>query len=166
MKPIEPHSSMRGYFAYYLYEKMEQDCNIFVVTADLGYGMFNSISADFKDRFINVGAAEQTGLDVATGLALSGKTVFFYTITPFLLRGFETIRTYIDHENIPVIMIGSGRDEDYAHDGFSHHANDINIILNSFDNIKQYYPEVKEEIPNLLDKVLQNKQPTFISLRR
>lgn len=166
MKPISPHNSMRGYLAYHLYEEMEINPNIYVVTADLGYGMFDTISADFSDRFINVGAAEQTALDVCVGLSMAGKIPFMYTITPFYHRGMETIRTYIDHENIPVIMLGSGRDDDYSHDGFSHDATDINNFMNLFDNVKQYYPEEKEEIKDLLIKVLKNRQPTFISLRR
>jgi len=166
MKQTEPHNSMRGYFAWHLYDEMEINPNIYVITADLGYGMFDNIAANFQDRFINIGASEQTALDMAVGLAMSGKIVFVYTITPFFIRALETIRTYIDHENIPVIMVGSGRDNDYAHDGFSHDATDINNILNVFDNIKQYYPEEKEDIKDLLIKVINKKQPTFISLRR
>jgi len=167
MKPDKPHDSMRGHFVYYLYEAMEKNPNIYVVTADLGYGMFDSIRDDFPTRFINVGASEQAGMGVAVGLALNGRIPFFYSITPFALyRAFETIRNYINHENIPVKIIGGGRDKDYAHDGISHWSEDASKVLDIFDNIEQHWPEEKREMATLVTEILDNNKPTFVSLKR
>src|SRR3990172_733039 len=97
------HQSQRGYFAGYIYNAMIIDPNIIVVTADLGYGVFNKIRDDFPERFLNTGAAEMAACGICVGLALQGKKPFFYSITNFLLyRPFEVIRNYIDHERIPV----------------------------------------------------------------
>lgn len=166
MNKSTPHASMRGFFAYYLYEEMEKNPNIYLITADLGYGMFDQIQASFCNRFLNTGASEQTALDIAVGLAMSGKIPFVYTITPFLTRGFETIRNYINHENIPVIMVGAGRDKDYAHDGFSHYADDIPEIMELFRNVVDYYPVTKEELTTLIPTVVNLKRPVFLSLKR
>jgi len=166
MNKPKPHDSMRGYFTHYLYEEMEKNPNVYLITADLGYGMFDQIQADFGNRFINTGAAEQTALDIAVGLAMSGKIPFVYTITPFLTRGFETIRNYINHENIPVIMVGAGRDKDYIHDGFSHYADDIPAIMDLFKNVVSYYPINKEELETLVSTVSNLKRPVFLSLKR
>jgi len=161
------HQSQRGYFTGALYNEMVDNDSIFCLSGDLGFGQFDMIRVDFQDRFINTGAAEQTMLDIACGLALEGKTPFVYTITPFLLRGYETIRTYIDKEKIPVHMIGAGRDNDYGvDDGFSHDATDIKGLLDPFKNIKQHYPENKEDIPALVAKIIKTNQPSFLSLRR
>ena len=47
----------------------------------------------FKKRFINVGIAEQNLINVSTGLALEGFTVYAYAIAPFLtMRAYEQIR--------------------------------------------------------------------------
>ena len=55
------------------------------------------------------------------GMAMEGKIPICYSMTPFVLyRPFELIRTYIDHENITVKLIGAGRDKDYDWLGFSH----------------------------------------------
>lgn len=159
---------MKGMFAWYLYDEMEKDPSIVVVTMDLGYGMWDAIRDDFGERFFNVGASEQAGLDIAVGLALTGKTVIAYSITPFLLaRAYETIRNYIDHEQIPVKLIGSGRDKDYARtDGFSHDCSDALGIIANFPNLVEYWPQTKEEMSWLVPNMLRNGKPTFVSLSR
>ncbi|MDO8657799.1 MAG: hypothetical protein Q7K55_03600, partial [Candidatus Levybacteria bacterium] len=108
------HDSMRGWFAYDLYNHMAKNENIWIITGDLGYKLFDYIRRDFPERFINTGAAEQAMIGIAIGLALDGKIPFVYSITTFLLyRPFETIRNYINYEKIPVKLIGSGRNKDY-----------------------------------------------------
>jgi len=166
--PIEQrHDSMRGWFVYELYYQMLENKKIWVVTADLGYGMFDKIRDTFPDRFINAGAAEQATLGISVGLALEGKIPFAYSITPFLLyRPFETIRNYINKENIPVKLVGGGRDRDYEHDGFSHWSEEDREVMRLFPNIQAYWPETKDEVPGLLRKIIKNKKPTYLNLTR
>lgn len=167
MKLIKPHDSQRGYFSYALYEAMEKNPNIFLITADLGYKMFDNILDDFSDRFINCGASEQAMLDIGVGLALMGKIPFCYSITPFLIyRPFETIRTYINHECINVKLVGSGRDSDYLHDGFSHDACDTRRILEQFQNIELIFPNEKNEVQTFVEYMVASNKPQFISLKR
>lgn len=152
---------MRKDFFTQLYVEMQRNPDIFFITGDLGYGLADYIKSDFKERFINTGAAEQTMMGVAVGLALSGKVAIVYSITPFLLfRPFETIRNYISHESIPVIMVGSGRDKDYEHDGFSHDASD-DIIIKQLPNIVF----IKQDSINLAE-VIESCKPTYINLKR
>lgn len=158
---------MRKFFFLELYKHMKNDNRIWAVTGDLGYGGFDAIRKDFPDRFINTGAAELTMLDIAVGLALEGKIPFVYSITPFLLfRPFEVIRNYINHEKIPVKLVGSGRDKDYIHDGFSHSANEDKAVMNLFPNIVSLWPENKEEIPAILDKMININKPFYLNLKR
>lgn len=162
-----PHPSHRGFFAHELYKQMRLNKDIWVVTADLGYGMFDMIKRGFPERFINVGAAEQAMLGLVTGLALEGKIPFAYSITPFLLyRPFETIRNYVDREKIPVRLIGSGRDQDYSKDGFSHWAMEDKEVMKVFKNIKPLWPETKEEVPVLVRKMVKISSPWYINLRK
>lgn len=158
---------MRRTFAEELYKHMEVNKDIWLVTGDLGYGMWDKIRDDFPDRFLNTGAAEHAMMDIAVGLALSGKIPFVYSITPFLIyRPFEVLRTYINHERIPVKMVGSGRDKDYAHDGISHWAEDVYPIMELFRNIEKLYPDSKESIPDMVGAMVDSKEPVFISLKR
>ena len=163
----KPHNSMRGHFSYELYELMENNKDIYLVTADLGYGMFNKIRDCFPERYINVGAAEQAGVGICVGLALEGKIPFFYSITNFaLFRPFEWIRNYIDFEKIPVCIVGGGRDEEYSKDGFTHHSCDAQKVLSLFKNIEAYFPENKKDIPKILKKIINLREPSFLSLKR
>src|SRR5690606_18557798 len=103
----------------------------------------------------------------ACGLAREGKKVFCYSITPFLLyRPFEVIRTYINHESIPVCLVGSGRDKDYAHDGFSHDASDDKKFMKQFKNIQCEWPNSIEEMKLCVDDYLSSALPYYINLKR
>lgn len=164
----EMHNSMRGYFAGHLYNAMIDNPNIWLITADLGFGLWDNIREDFPDRFINTGASEQSAMGIAVGLALEKKIPFIYSITPFLLwRPAETIRLYLEHENIPVKLIGSGRDTDYALDGYSHNATDAyTVFKHVWPNIKTYWPNHKDEIQCTLNNIISNDKPSFLSLKR
>ena len=164
---MQRHDSQRGWFAYELYQTMSSNPDVYLIVGDLGYKMFDTIKDDFPDRFINTGAAEQSMMGVAVGLALEGKIPVVYSITPFLLyRCFETIRNYINHESIPVIMAGGGRDKDYEHDGFSHWSEEDKQVMDLFPNIYSCWPEEKEEIPDILRTAIKSTTPTYINLRR
>jgi transketolase len=153
---------MRTKFASDLYELMKLDKNIILITADIGYGILDKIKKDFPEQFYNVGAAEQVMMDMAVGFSLAGKIPVVYTITPFLIfRTFETIRNYIDHEKIPVIMVGSGRGKDYEKEGFSHDARDHEILK----QFKEIIFLVPEEDFNLKDIVYSGK-PIYLNLKR
>lgn len=167
VRSLQPHNSMRGHFAWYLYDFIKDDPNIVLICVDLGYGMMDAIRDDFPDQVIITPASEQSAMGVAVGLALSGKIPLIYSITPFILwRCSETIRLYVNAENIPVKIVGSGRDMDYAHDGFSHDATDASELLKIFSNIVEYWPISKESLERDMKEMIYNKKPSFISLKR
>lgn len=158
---------MRRIFADELYRHAQEDSSIYLVTADLGYKVWDQWRDTLPLQFLNTGASEQSALDICIGLAMAGKKPYFYSITPFLIfRPFESIRNYINHEKWNVKLIGSGRDNDYKHDGWSHNATDVRKFMDQFENIHQSYPETKEEIPSLVDVLVQSSDPWFISLKK
>lgn len=166
-EPITAIIKMKRCFADVLHNKMRENADIWVVTADLGYKMWDQIRIDYPDRFLNVGAAEQTMVGVGIGLALEGKIPFVYSIATFLLyRPFETIRNYINYERIPVKLIGAGRDKDYAHDGFSHWAQEDKAVMRILANINSKWPQDNEEIPNLIEEMIKNNKPYYVNLKK
>lgn len=153
---------MRRKFAIDLYELMKVDENIILITGDLGFGMYDKIKSELPNQFYNVGAAEQVMMDIGIGMAMYGKIPVVYSITPFLIfRAMESIRNYIDHEKIPVIMVGSGRRDDYKTEGFSHDASD-DYFLMLFKNIIFLSPENEF---NLKEIIYMNK-PVYLNLKR
>lgn len=161
------HDSIRGWFAAELHDHMSKDDRIWCLTGDLGYAMLDKIRDDFPDRFINVGASEQLMIGSAVGLALSGKIPFVYSITTFLIyRPFEWIRNMLQHEGIPVRLVGSGLDDDYKHDGITHQPHEVEEVMELFPRILTYWPSIKEEIPEVVEHMIRNDQPSFLCLRR
>ncbi len=167
MKPT--HDSIRGWFAAALHDQMEKDDKVWCLTGDLGYGMLDAIRDDFPERFVNVGASECLMIGAAVGLALEGKIPFCYSITTFLLfRPWEWLRNYVNHEKIPVRLVGSGVEKDYEHDGITHQPSlkELNLCFAMFPNIETYMPDDKEAVPTMVDKMVMRDQPSFICLRR
>ncbi len=159
------HKSQRGYFAGALYDAMKEDESIYLLVGDLGYKVFDRHFEDFPDRCINCGASEAAMVGIAVGLALKGKKPFAYTITSFFLRAAETIALYLSKNQIPVRLVGSGRDQDYKHDGPSHDATAAQRFI-ADQKISEYYPKLLESVPQFLDDMIKQDVPSFISLRR
>jgi transketolase len=170
LKPIpksEWYGSQRGYFPGALYNEMLKNKDIWFITADLGWKQFDRIKNDFPDRFVDCRASEQAMMGIAVGLALKGKIVFVHSMTSFVLgRPYEWIRNYVDHENLPVKLVGSGRGKDYSDDSFTHEADDAKYILDGFKNIVQFWPEDKEDVEGMVKEMIKNDKPSFISLTR
>ena len=152
--------NQRKLFFDSLYELMKRDKNIIFITADLGYFFADRIKSELPEQFYNVGSAEQVMVGAAIGMALSGRIPVCYTITPFYFRAFEQIRLYVDHEKIPVIMVGSGRGNDY-NAGFSHDASD-HEILKQFKSINFIVPENDFD----LKEIIYSGKPTYLNLKR
>lgn len=165
---------MRTELAKQLHKHMKKDPRIVLIVGDLGYGLFNQIRDDYPDRFINAGASEQAMMGIAVGLSLSGRRPVVYSITNFLLyRPFETIRNYISYEQIPVMLVASGRDKDYEHDGISHWSEDAWKLFapgpqgtKPIFHISDYWPLEPTEIEPLITRLFQNFAPCFVSLKR
>ena len=164
---------MRKEFSKKLHSAMGKNESLFLLTGDLGYGLWDRIKIDYPDRFYNVGSSAQLivleglMLGMAAGLAMQGKIPVVYSITPFLLyRPFEFIRNYIDHENLPVKLIGGGRDKDYGYLGFSHWAEEDKQVMEIFKNITVKHPNSIEEVEECFKLINDKKTPLYLNLKR
>jgi transketolase len=158
---------MRKECAALLLNSMVEDESIRVITADLGFGILDQIRNAFPERFYNVGAAEQLMIGAAIGMANEGFKPVCYSMSSFLLyRPFEFLRNYVNHEEIPVKLIGSGRDQDYSHDGISHWAHDDEQVLAALPNIGCFKPTSIVELENIWDRFINSKKPEYLNLTR
>lgn len=158
---------MRRDLAKLLLNKMNSNPDIYLITGDLGYGLWDEIRDTFPNRFFNVGSSEMAMMGMAIGLAMDNKIPFIYSITPFAIyRPFEMIRNYINHENIPVKILGGGRDEEYGYLGFSHWASEDLATLSVFENLKLFKPHTQNELENAFNFSVNNKVPVYINLKK
>jgi len=158
---------MRNTFAGLLSQEMGNNPLVRLVTADLGYGILDSIRVHHSDKFYNVGAAEQLMLGVAIGMSHEGLIPICYSMSSFVLyRPFEFLRNYLNHEGANVKLVGSGRDQDYEHDGISHWAHDDEAILAGLPKIKIYKPADINELNSMFPDYINESGPAYLNLKR
>ena len=156
---------MRRTFRDQLTIEMRENSKISLLVGDVGYGLFDDLRKEFPHRVINPGASEQLMIGMAVGMAMEGIIPVVYSITPFVLyRPFEFIRNYVNHENIPVKLVGSGRNDDYGVCGFSHYACEDMQVLSIFPNIKTFVPSTKDDVD--VKEFLYNSSPSYMNLSR
>jgi transketolase len=164
---------MRKDFAKWLLSQLrdnEEDggSDIYLLTADMGYGLWDDVRKEFPDKFVNCGSSEQLMIGMAAGLAMEGKIPVCYSITPFLLyRPFEFIRNYMDREKLPIKLVGGGRDFDYGYLGFTHWADDDERIMGALKNVQFFKPNKYLKEPDLnqqFTEAIHSPFPSYINL--
>lgn len=163
VKPI----AMRDAFLRRLYDAMDDDASIFLLSADFGSPVIDLIRADFPDRFINVGIAEQNLVNVATGLSLEGYKVFCYAIAPFItMRCFEQIRVNLallsEVRELNVNLVGVGAGYSYVVSGPTHQCYEDLSIMRTLPNLSILSPSDHQLASDCFDFAVSNKGPKYI----
>jgi len=161
--------TMREALIEKIYEKMCADDSIFFISADFGAPSLDKLRRDFEDRFINVGIAEQNLINISTGLALEGFTVYTYAIAGFLtMRAYEQIRTNLallsQHKQVNVNLIGVGTGVSYDMSGPSHHCLEDLAIMRILPNIVLFSPSDWLTAEKFVDFSISVKRPKYIRL--
>ncbi len=105
--------------------------DVVALSADVSNSDFSWMFAEaFPERFLNVGIAEQSLVDVAVGLAYSGYVPFANTFAfLFATRALEMVRTHCCYGGAPVKLMGAYGGVSDSFDGPTHHAiTDIAIM--------------------------------------
>ena len=106
-----------------LFEVAKQDKRIVLIVGDLGFGVVTPFQEQLPRQFVNAGVAEQNMTSMATGMALSGKIAFTYSIGNFpTLRCLEQLRNDVCYHNANVKVISVGGGFAYGAMGPTHHA--------------------------------------------
>lgn len=161
--------TMRDALIEQIYEKMYDNDRIFFVSADMGAPALDKLREDFKDRFVNVGIAEQNLVNVSTGLALEGFTVYAYAIAGFLtMRAYEQIRINLalsaQRKEINVNLIGVGAGVSYDVSGPTHHCFEDLTIMRALPNIVLFSPSDWFIAEKFIDFSINVKKPKYIRL--
>jgi len=132
---------MRDAFINALTKLAENDKNVVLLTADLGFGVFEEFETRFPGQYFNVGIAEQNMMGLASGLSLEGKKVVAYSIGNFAsLRCLEQIRNDACYHDANITIVASGGGFSYGSLGMSHHTTEDLAVLRSLPNISVVAP--------------------------
>ena len=103
---------------------------------DIGYSVLEAFSDRFPNRYLNAGVAEQNMTGIAAGLALSGKTVFTYSIANFpVMRCLEQIRNDICYHDLNVKIVSVGGGLAYGSHGYTHHGVEDLAVMSVMPNM-------------------------------
>lgn len=153
----------RDAFFTELFPCFKTDEKIIVLFSDIGCEALDQFIKFAPNRCINVGIAEQNQIAMAVGLSLEGYKVYCYTILAFFLRATEQIRVLVSDMNIPIIIVGCGKDKTYLEDGYTHWATEDKAIIGQFKNIKIWDGG---DIKQLVEETLISKSPIYVRLAK
>jgi len=156
---------MRKAFVKKLTELVSNNKNLYLLTGDLGFSVFDEFKEQFPDNFINMGVSEANMIGVAAGMAMRGKQVFVYSIIPFVtFRVLEQIRNDLCLQNLPVKIIGVGEGITYGTSGPTHHAIEDIGVMSSLPNLTVISPGDPIEVEKLVEQSLYLDAPCYIRL--
>lgn len=156
---------MRNAFIATLLQAAREDPRIWLLTGDLGYSVLEGFAAEFPDRFLNVGVAEQNMTGIAAGLAMSGKVVFTYSIANFpVVRCLEQIRNDVCYHNLNVKVVAVGGGLAYGSAGYSHFAVEDLAVMRALPNMTVLAPGDPVETRLATRAVITHPGPCYLRL--
>lgn len=158
---------MRTAFIKTLFEIAKNDSSINLVVGDLGFGVVTRFMEELPDQFVNAGVAEQNMTGIAAGMALSGKTVFTYSIANFpVIRCLEQIRNDICYHKASVIISAVGGGMSYGALGASHHSTEDIAVMRAMPNMVVIAPGDPVETRMAVKALIWYKGPAYLRLGR
>ncbi|MEK7643492.1 MAG: transketolase C-terminal domain-containing protein [Patescibacteria group bacterium] len=156
---------MRTAFIQTLEGLAKKNSNIVLLNGDLGFSVLEHFTEQFPSRSMNMGVAEANMMGAAAGLALSGKTVFVYSIIPFVTaRVYEQIRNDIALQQANVKIIGVGAGLVYGQLGPTHHAIDDLGLMRGLPNMTVFSPADPVEAELVTKAAAAIKGPVYIRI--
>lgn len=156
---------MRAAFVQTLTQLMIDHEDIVVLTADMGFSVFENIQEQFPKRFINTGVTEQSSIGVATGFALSGYTVFFYAQAAFAtMRCFEQVRLDVGYNHVNVKIIGTAAGFSLNQLGVSHFALEDVGLMRIIPEMTIFTPGDAREATWATQQAYQIDGPVYVRL--
>src|SRR3990167_9884903 len=136
---------MRDLVIDYIHEQALLDRDVVLLTADFGAPSLDSFRQTLPLNVIQCGIAEQNMIDMAAGMALSGKKVFCYAMAPFIsTRCYEQIKCSLGAMNLPVTLIGVGVGLGYDNTSMTHICIEDIACMRAINNLQILTPSDNE----------------------
>lgn len=158
---------MRTTFVQTLEALAADDPRLHLVIGDLGYGVIEGFSERFPARFANVGVAEQDMIGIAAGMALSGATVFTYSMVNFsIMRALEQIRLDVCYHDASVKITAVGGGLVYGALGVTHHGTEDIAALRAIPGMRILVPADPVEAAWATRVAAETPGPFYLRLGR
>ncbi len=135
------------------------------ITMDLGYLAFEELAAEYGERFVNAGVAEQNAISVAAGLARAGQLPWVYSMAAFtVLRPYAQIRDNVCLHELPVKLVGNGGGYGYGIMGATHHALEDVGAMRVLPGMKVFVPLVATDVDEVVRSMAADPGPNYLRL--
>ena len=167
-KPFGPPVIMREAYGEALVALGKARQDVVVLTADVCNSDYSYMfESAFPQRFFNVGIAEPAMVDVAVGLAKSGRVPIANTFAfLFATRALEMVRTHLSFGEANVKLAGAYAGLSDSYDGPTHHSVTDVAILRSLPRMTIVVPSDPLAVAKLLPQVAAWNGPVFLRLCR
>lgn len=159
---------IRKGFGRGLLEAGKRNSKVVAACADLTDSTQMSLfKAEFPDRFVEIGVAEQNLVAVGSGLAAKGKIPFVSSYAAFSPgRNWEQIRTTICLNNQPVNVVGSHAGVSVGPDGATHQMLEDIALMRVLPNMVVIVPCDGVEAEKATLAMAADPRPTYLRLAR
>lgn len=156
--------SMSTVFRDFLLDRARTHDDVYYVIADGSLaGVNDAFRAEFPQRFVNTGIAEQNAVSIAGGLALSGYVVYLWNVTTFLLyRPFDQIRLDAAYANLKLRLIGSSAGYTRSVSGIAHISIEDIAVARALPNMTVVCPGDLTETRALLEQCHDIEGPVYM----
>lgn len=160
--------STREAYGDALLELGESNPDVVVLDADLAKSTTSiKFKQAFPDRFIECGIAELNMIDIAAGLAVSGKICYTGSFAVFIsLRAIEAVRNTVCYANLNVKLCPSHGGITVGEDGASHQTVEDLSIVRSIPNLRVVVPADYYEAKAAVKKAAEIEGPFYIRMGR
>ena len=157
----------RNAFFDAFYDIASKNNDLIFLTADTDADSLVKFRKNYPDLFVNIGVTEQNAVSVASGLALSGKKVFIYSMVPFItMRCYEQIKIDICSMNLPITLIGLGAGLSYSYYGPAGHGVIDVAIMRALPEMTIYNPSDPVSASAFAEMAYNNLSPTYVRLHK
>ena len=158
----------RGAFADTLIALAHEDKRIVAVCNDsVGSSNLTKFKAEFPDRMINVGIAEQDLVGVAAGLANGGLIPFASAAAPFLTgRALEQVKADVAYSQARVILCGQSPGLAYGELGPTHHSIEDLSWLRAVADLPIVVPADPVQTAQAVRWAAANPGPSYLRIPR
>ncbi len=158
-------TDIRDAFFGEIYQIGKKDKNIIFISDDMDAFSLKKFRKDLPKQYVNIGVAEQNMIDLAAGLATTGKKVFVYGICSYVTtRCLEQIKFSVCSMNLPVTIIGIGAGFSFNFDGPSHHGTCDIGVMRMLPEITILNPADAFSAKESVHIAYKNKGPVYIRL--
>tara|TARA_Y100000992_G_scaffold95498_1_gene61513 strand:- start:10500 stop:11447 length:948 start_codon:yes stop_codon:yes gene_type:complete len=163
--PSSGGASRDGYGSALL--KLASDPRVVVLEADLGKSTKSCLfRAEYPERTVSMGIAEQNMMLVSAGMASSGKIPFASTFAIFTERAFEQVRNGIARPGLVVHICGSHGGIHTGTDGSSAQSIEDLAIYRTVPNMTVMHPCDDLSAEELTLQLLNHQQPSYTRTAR